>query len=71
MIISFMWGKISEVSLKEMSACFHKACLLNRSEYWSELPFPSPEDLPGPGMKPASPALELDFFTTESQGVDE
>ena len=42
-----------------------------KQEKWSELPFPSPEDLPGPGMKPASPALELDFFTTESQGVDE
>ena len=26
-------------------------------EYWSGLPFPSPEDLPEPGIKPGSPAL--------------
>ena len=27
----------------------------SRPEYWNELPFPSPEDLPDPGIKPASP----------------
>ena len=26
-------------------------------EYWSGLPFPSPEDLPNPGIEPGSPAL--------------
>jgi len=36
-----------------------------RQEYWSGLPFPSPGDLPNPGIKPASPALEGGFFTTE------
>ena len=38
------------------------------SEYWSGLPFPSPGDLPDPGMEPASlvsPALTGGFFTTE------
>ena len=29
----------------------------SRQEYWSGLPFPSPEDLPNPGMEPGSPAL--------------
>ena len=29
----------------------------SRQEYWSGLPFPSPEDLPDPGMEPGSPAL--------------
>ena len=29
----------------------------SRQEYWSGLPFPSPEDLPDPGIKPRSPAL--------------
>ena len=29
----------------------------SRQEYWSGLPFPSPEDLPYPGIKPRSPAL--------------
>ena len=28
-----------------------------RQEYWSGLPFPSPEDLPNPGIEPGSPAL--------------
>ena len=36
-----------------------------RQEYWSGLPFPSPGDLPNPGMEPASPALAEGFFTIE------
>ena len=34
-------------------------------QYWSGLPFPSPGDLPNPGIEPASPALAGGFFTTE------
>ena len=30
----------------------------SRQEYWSRLPFPPPGDLPNPGIKPTSPALE-------------
>ena len=37
----------------------------SRQEYWSGLPFLSPEDLPEPGIKPVSPALAGGFFTTE------
>ena len=40
-----------------------------RQEYWSGLPFPSPEDLPDPGIKPtslASPALADKLFTTNT-----
>ena len=29
----------------------------SRQEYWSGLPFPSPGDLPDPGIKPVSPTL--------------
>ena len=29
----------------------------SRQDYWSGLPFPSPEDLPDPGIEPGSPAL--------------
>ena len=36
-----------------------------RQEYWSGLPFPSPGDLPDPGIEPTSPALVGGFFTTE------
>ena len=32
-----------------------------RQEYWSELPFPSPGDLPDPGMEPAFSALQAAF----------
>jgi len=39
-----------------------------RQEYWSGLPFPSPEDLPNLGIEPMSPALAGIFFTTESLG---
>ena len=37
----------------------------SRPQYWSELPFPPPEDLPDPGIEPQSPALSGEFFTTE------
>ena len=32
----------------------------SKQEYWSGLPFPSPGDLPDPGIKPRSPALQVD-----------
>jgi len=37
-------------------------------KYWSGLPFPSPGDLPDPGIKPVSPALAGGFFTIEPPG---
>ena len=40
----------------------------SKQEYWSGLPFPSPRDLPDPGIKSASPALAGGFFTTEPPG---
>ena len=30
----------------------------SRQEYWSGLPFPSPRDLPDPGIEPGSPAFQ-------------
>ena len=38
-----------------------------RQEYWSGLPFPSP-DLPDPGIEPKSPALADRIVTTEPLG---
>ena len=35
----------------------------SRKEYWSGLPYPSPGDLPNPGIKPGSPALQADALT--------
>ena len=40
----------------------------SRQEYWSGLPFPSPGDLPNPGIKPKSPALQTDALLSEPPG---
>ena len=40
----------------------------SRQEYWSMLPFPSPGDLPDPGIEPWSPALLTDSLPTELWG---
>ena len=40
----------------------------SKQEYWSELPFPTPGDLPDPGIKPIPPALAGGFFTTAPPG---
>ena len=37
-------------------------------KYWSGLPFPSPGDLPVPGIEPRSPALQADSLPTELPG---
>ena len=37
-------------------------------EYWSGLPFPSPGDLPDPGIEPGSPALQADSLPSEPPG---
>ena len=38
---------------------------LSRPEYWSGQPFPSPGDLPNPGIEPRSPALQADSLPVE------
>ena len=43
----------------------------SRQEYWSGLPFPSPGDLPNPGIEPRSPALEADALTSELPAMQE
>ena len=40
----------------------------SRQEYRGELPFPSPGDLPNPGIKPRSPALQADSLPSEPPG---
>jgi len=40
----------------------------SRPGYWSGLPFPSPGDLPNPGIKPMSPTLQVDSLPAEPQG---
>ena len=40
----------------------------SRQEHWSGLPFPSPGDLPDPGIEHRSPALQADALTSEPPG---
>ena len=40
----------------------------SRQEYWSGLPFPSPEDLPNPEIESRSPALQADALSSEPPG---
>ena len=40
----------------------------SRQEYWSGLPFPSPGDLPNPGIEPRSPALQAYSLSSEPPG---
>ena len=49
----------------------HQALLslgFSRQEHWSGLPFPSPGDLPDPGIEPGSPALQADALPSEPPG---
>ena len=41
---------------------------LSKQEYWSGLPFLSPEDLPDPGIEPGSPEWLADSLPFELQG---
>ena len=41
----------------------------SRHEYWSGLPFPSPEDLSDPGIESGSPALQADALPSEPPSV--
>ena len=40
----------------------------SRQEYWSGLPYPSPGNLPDPGIEPRSPALQADSLHLSHQG---
>ena len=72
------WSDWSEVKLFSHIRLFetpwtvaHQAPLsmgFSRQEYWGGLPFPSPGDLPDPGIEPRSPALKADALTSEPPG---
>ena len=52
-------------------AVTHQAPLsieFSTQEYWKGLPFPSAEDLPDPGIKPGSPALQADSLPSGFPG---
>ena len=58
-------------TLVTLWAVAHQAPLsvvFSRQECWSGWPFPSPGDLPDPGIEPGSPALQADSLPTELPG---
>ena len=48
--------------------CGLESMEFSRPEYWSGQPFPSPGDLPNPGIEPRSPTLQADSLPAESPG---
>ena len=67
--------KVKSLSRVRLSAApwtvAHQAPLsmgFSRQEHWSGLPFPSPADLPDPGIEPGSPALQADALLSEPPG---
>ena len=64
---------VSEVAQSYPTLCDPMDCSLPgssvhglfRQEYWSGLPFPSPGDLPNPGIEPGSPVLQTDALPSE------
>ena len=66
----------NEVAQSYLTLCDLMDCSLpcssvhgfSRQESWSGLLFPSPGDLPNPGIKPNSPALQVDSLPSEPPG---
>ena len=59
-------------ALQPQGLLAHQASLsmeFSRKEHCRGLPFPSPEDLPNPGITPESPALQADSLPSEPPGM--
>ena len=61
------WKSLSRVQLFETLGTI-QFMEFSRQEYWSGWPFPSPGDLPNPGIEPRSAALQVDFLLFEPLG---
>ena len=59
--------KLSHVGLFATPQTIHSV-EFSRPEYWSGQPFPSPGDLPNPGIKCRSPALQADSLPADPPG---
>ena len=67
-MIQWKWKLLSHVQLFETAWTAPLSMQFSRQEYWSGLPFPSPEDLSDPGMEPGSPALQAESLPSEPPG---
>ena len=69
--ILFSGAEVKWQSLSHVCSLWSMDCIVHgilQAEYWSGYPFPSPGDLPNPGIKPRSSALWSDSLSTELQG---
>ena len=66
-----MYFKEGKVKVAQSCLTLSKDCsppdssVHSRQECWSGLPFPSPGDLPDPGIKPWSPVFQIDYLLPE------
>ena len=67
-ILIFRWSESRLVVSDSATPWAIQSMEFSRPEYWSGSPFPSPGDLPNPGIKPRSPALQADSLPAEPQG---
>ena len=66
-ILKWKWKSLSHVQLFATPWTI-QSMEFSRLEYWSAKAFPSPGDLPNPGIEPRSPALQMDSLPAEPQG---
>ena len=67
---AFPCRRISQLYLQGKEDYNYSALIMSilQVRYWSELPYPPPGDLPKPGIKPRSPALQADSLPSEPSG---
>ena len=63
-----VWDKMSIWTLWNVACQVPLSMDASRQECWNELPFASPWNLPNPGIKPRSPALQRDSLALSQQG---
>ena len=61
------WKSLSRVWLFAIPRTM-QSMKFSRPEYWSGYPFPSPGDIPNPGIEPRSPVLQADPLPAEPPG---
>ena len=67
--LSWWWKSVSCSAMSPSLWLCGLSMEFSRQECWSGLPFPSPRDLPDPGIEPTPPALEADSSLSELPGV--
>ena len=69
--LPFVWKWSSSVGSDSLEPRGHQtpsSVGFSRQEYWNGLPFPSPGNLPDPGVEPRSPTLLTDALLSEPPG---